>query len=86
MAKVKYKAAKLHPAASDALDRLLKRLPTVGFSPETTRQDLLSALVLYTSDPQAAGMLGEYLREYLGKTGSSPAVGDDADDEAGSGS
>ncbi len=56
------KPAKLDPIAHEALDRLRLALPRQGLPREATRKDLLSALAYYTTPPQAAGMLAEYLR------------------------
>lgn len=56
-----FKAAQLHPEAHEALKRLQDGLPSQGAAKADLR-DLLSAIALYTTLPQAAGMLAEYWR------------------------
>ncbi len=62
MAQPTARPAKLHPAAHRALEDLQRALPSQGLPREATLKDILSALALYTSPPQVAGMLAEYWR------------------------
>lgn len=55
----------LHPAANDALGKLQQALPGQGVAPQARRQDIASALVLYTGPEQAAGMLAAFYRDHL---------------------
>lgn len=57
-----FKAAKLSPVAHQALLDLQKGLHRAGLPEDVKLEDILSALVLYTTPPQAAGMLAEYWR------------------------
>jgi hypothetical protein len=52
----------LHPDADRALEKLQQELPKEGLPRRTRRQDIVSAMLLYTSREQAAGMLAAFLR------------------------
>lgn len=56
------KAAKLHPAAHERLVKLQKELGQQGLPRNVLSVDILSALVMYVTSPQVAGMLQEYWR------------------------
>lgn len=58
----KKKQAKLDEDAHAHLVELQKGLRKAGLPKEVDQQDILSALVLYTTAPQLAGMLAEYWR------------------------
>jgi len=54
----------LHPRAEEALVRLQDELPREGMPRQARRQDIVSAIILYTSRQQAAGMLSAFLRTH----------------------
>jgi hypothetical protein len=62
MAPRKTKQAKLDPVARERLGDLQTALGSQSLSRDVDLTDILSALVLYTSPPQLAGMLREYWR------------------------
>ena len=72
--------AKLDPPAHAALGRLARTLAgRAGLPTKVDRQDLLSAVVLYTTPPQAAWMLAEYWRYSALALG---PVGEESEDDA----
>ena len=56
------KPAKLDAAAHAELENLKQALRRQGFPGEIGSVHILSALVLYSTAPQVAGMLNEYFR------------------------
>lgn len=62
MAPATSKPAKLHPLAHARLGVLQTELQRQGMPRNVDMRDILSALVLYTTAPQIAGMLTEYWR------------------------
>lgn len=62
MAQRDTRPAKLDVVAHKALDELQSALRKQGLPRDVQRGDILSALVLYTTPPQVAGMLAEYWR------------------------
>lgn len=58
----KTKVVKLTPEAHRRLADLAKQLQKAGLPRNVDNQDMVSALVLYTTAPQLAGMLAEYWR------------------------
>ncbi len=54
--------AKLHVAAHERLGELQIELRRQSLPRNVDRMDILSALVLYSTAPQIAGMLAEYWR------------------------
>lgn len=67
----------LHPEADATLVRLQNELPLEGLSPQTRRQDIVSALILYTSRQQAAGMISAFLRARAEEDGAQSEAGND---------
>ena len=59
---IETKQVKLSVEAHSRLAELGKQLQRAGFPKNVEQQDMLSALVLYTTVPQLAGMLREYWR------------------------
>jgi hypothetical protein len=59
---MKTKPVKLDEEAHAHLDELRKGLWKAGAGKNADNQDIVSALVLYTTPPQLAGMLAEYWR------------------------
>jgi hypothetical protein len=62
MARKPTKSTTLHPVAHERLKWLQIALQSQGLPPNVELTDILSALVIYTSPPQVAGMLGEWFR------------------------
>ncbi|HWO84462.1 MAG TPA: hypothetical protein VNM38_11840 [Solirubrobacterales bacterium] len=58
----KLKQVKIDEEAHAHLATLRKGLWKAGIGKDADHQDILSALVLYTTPPQLAGMLSEYWR------------------------
>jgi hypothetical protein len=54
--------AHLDPAMRGAIERLQEGLTSEGLPPKVDLKDICSALILYTSPEQAAGMLAAYWR------------------------
>jgi hypothetical protein len=75
MAKPKWPTVRVHPDANDALKQLIQAVQSEGVVSRVTRDDIASALALYTSRQQAAGMLAAFSRHIAGE--------DDATDEDG---
>lgn len=71
---LKTKQVKIDVDAHAHLDELRKGLWKAGAGKNADTQDILSALVLYTTAPQLAGMLGEYSR-YTEQRDSAKATG-----------
>lgn len=65
MAKTKQPNVKLHPVADAALERLQSALQREGQA-KPTRIQIVSALLCWTTPPQAAGMLARFLRDTHG--------------------
>lgn len=62
MASRETKQVKIDVVAHPRLKELQTALQSQGLPREVDGVDILSALVLYTSEPQLAGMLSEYWR------------------------
>ncbi len=62
MAPRETKQAKLDLVAHEHLEELRRQLGSQSLSRRVDKTDILSALVLYTSPPQLAGMVLEYWR------------------------
>ena len=62
MAQEKKATVKLSPAVNEQLERLKKGIEAEG-SPHPTRDEIVSALICWTSSPQAAGMLQRFLQD-----------------------
>jgi len=54
--------ARVATEAIEAVKRLRNAMPSQGLPSETTQTDILSALAMYTTPEQAAGMLSAYWR------------------------
>jgi hypothetical protein len=65
MSPAKQPTVDVHLDANEALAALQKALPGQGIPPPIRRQDIVSALILYTTPEQAAGMLAAFTRKYL---------------------
>lgn len=52
----------LHPKAHEALEALQQALPAQGLPRQSRRQDIVSAMLLYSTPQQVAGMLTAFLR------------------------
>lgn len=64
----------LHEKANERLENLQNELPKEGIPRRVRRQDVVSAMLLYTSREQVAGMLAAFLRTF------DPEAGQDADE------
>lgn len=74
----KPKTVALHPAADKALERLQDEIHTKERLPRPTRLQVASALLCWTTSPQAAGMLLRFLDDYPGtQPGKGPPDGHD---------
>jgi hypothetical protein len=62
MADSKTHPVRIQPEARAALEGLQLALKAEGL-PKPTQQELVSAMILWTSAPMAAGMLSRYLRD-----------------------
>jgi hypothetical protein len=80
MAQEKWPTVGLHPDANEALKALIPALQGEGVLARVRRDDIASALALYTSPQQAAGMLAAFARHLAASEGTdqSEASSDDA--------
>ncbi len=67
MAKAKRPTVPLAPDANERLGALQEALRREGMPRETTRGDIVSAMIFYTTPPQAAGMTASFLRRLSSK-------------------
>jgi len=62
MTQQKWQTVTLHPDANEALKALIPALQREGVLTRVRRDDIASALALYTPPQQAAGMLAAFAR------------------------
>jgi hypothetical protein len=75
------RSAHLDPVAHERLTALRRELREQGVPGEPTNPALLSALVMYTTAPQLAGMLAEYTRYTARRERESKAAAEASDEQ-----